>query len=170
MYTIYMIYNNFNDKKYIGVTKSSLKRRFQNGKGYLNNKTLNNDIITHGWVNFSYEILATANNKEDAGSLEHYYISLYETNKYGYNLHEGGFKNYKTHKRGFHPSIKTEFKKGEIHTPVKKVLCVETGIVYNSIEEATSYLVLGHHIGECCAGKRKTCGGYHWKFMEEGDD
>ena len=32
MYKIYMLCNNFNNKCYIGVTKNSLKRRFDNGK------------------------------------------------------------------------------------------------------------------------------------------
>lgn len=41
---------------------------------------------------------------------------------------------------------------------------------WNSISEANLYLGLGHHIGECCTGKRKTMGGYIWKFCNERSD
>ena len=47
----------------------------------------------------------------------------------------------------------------------KKVICIETGIIYNSIEEAkrkTNVLA----IGEVCRKNRKTAGGYHWKYYE----
>ncbi len=47
----------------------------------------------------------------------------------------------------------------------KKVLCVETGKVYESIIEAA------RHIGACpssitlaCSGKQKTAKGYHWQY------
>ena len=167
MYKIYMLYNNFNNKCYIGVTKNSLKRRFANGKGYTNNKLLYEDIMKYGWCNFSSKVLATTSNRDDAGILEHYYINKYDTIRNGYNLHEGGFHNYKTHRRGIHASVKTEFKKGEIHYPPKKVICVETNTIYDSIADASNALSLGHHIGECCIGKRKTCGGFHWRFVKE---
>ena len=52
----------------------------------------------------------------------------------------------------------------------KKVLCVETNEVFNSIKEASiSKQLQVSHIGEVCMGKRKTHGGYHWQFVEGGD-
>lgn len=36
-----------------------------------------------------------------------------------------------------------------------------------SAEEAYRVLGIPHHIGECCEGKRKTCGGYVWKYAEK---
>ena len=48
----------------------------------------------------------------------------------------------------------------------KKVLCVETGVIYNS--EADALRATGiQSIGKCCRGRRKTAGGYHWKFLQE---
>lgn len=49
----------------------------------------------------------------------------------------------------------------------KKVLCVETGVVYNAIEEA-ALAVSGKatHITRVCRGKRKTTCGYHWKYVD----
>lgn len=45
-----------------------------------------------------------------------------------------------------------------------KVICVETGKVFDTIIDASNYYNISrHHIGKCCLGKQKTCGGYHWK-------
>lgn len=52
----------------------------------------------------------------------------------------------------------------------KEVMCVETGAVYNSIKDAASALNLqASHIGEVCKGKRKTHGGYHWRYVGDVD-
>ena len=49
----------------------------------------------------------------------------------------------------------------------KKVLCVETGRLFDSIAEASeSYHCQKTGISACCNGRgKKTCGGYHWKFV-----
>ena len=50
----------------------------------------------------------------------------------------------------------------------KKVRCVETGIVYESIIEVERKTGLDHSsICCCCRGKLKTCGGYHWECVED---
>lgn len=54
---------------------------------------------------------------------------------------------------------------GALHHASKKVLCVETGIVYAGIAEAQRAIGGKFNISECCNGKRKTCKGYHWKFV-----
>lgn len=47
----------------------------------------------------------------------------------------------------------------------KKVICVETGKLYNSILDAAKENNLNStYIGRCCNGIAFTCGGYHWKF------
>ena len=48
----------------------------------------------------------------------------------------------------------------------KEVLCVETGEIFASTWDA--YRQTGIHrsnISSACNGKRRTCGGYHWKFV-----
>ena len=48
----------------------------------------------------------------------------------------------------------------------KKIINIETGIMYESINSAA--LILGINaasISNCCRGKTKTAGGYHWKFV-----
>lgn len=50
----------------------------------------------------------------------------------------------------------------------KKVICVETGIVYNSVTKASKATnISDSSIRGCCYGRRKTAGGYHWKFVDE---
>ena len=50
----------------------------------------------------------------------------------------------------------------------KKVLCIETGIIYNSIKEAERQTGINQsHIVKACKGKYKTSGGFHWKYVKE---
>lgn len=48
----------------------------------------------------------------------------------------------------------------------KKVLCVETGEIFDSAREAERKTGINNgNIGKVCLGKRKTSGGYHWRFV-----
>lgn len=48
----------------------------------------------------------------------------------------------------------------------KKVLCVETGKVFNSAIDAEKNTGIGkRQIGAVCRGERKTTHGYHWRFV-----
>lgn len=190
IYKIYAITNMITNQKYIGITsQKSAEKRIGKGKNYNKNSKIRKAIDLFGWDNFRIETLFKTDDKYEASLKEAYYIGFYDTINNGYNTQTGGFsgytfigrkqRNYKfseEHRlhlsianKGKHASIETEFKKGVIHNN-KRVKCQETGIIYDSIAEASKAITLGHHIGECCAGKRKTCGGYHWKFVEEGDD
>jgi len=49
----------------------------------------------------------------------------------------------------------------------RKIVCVETGIEYNSLKEVTEKTGINYkHLPDCCKGKRKTAGGYHWKYKD----
>lgn len=49
----------------------------------------------------------------------------------------------------------------------KKVRCIELNIVFNSITEAGEKLGINFsNISAVCKGKRETCGGYHWEYVE----
>lgn len=51
---------------------------------------------------------------------------------------------------------------------VKKILCVETNEIFSSLSEAERQTKICHeNISKVCRGKRKTAGGYHWKYVEE---
>ena len=52
----------------------------------------------------------------------------------------------------------------------KKVVCVETGRVYETMKQAAEKLGLNrHNISQCCRGCQKTCGGFHWEYYNERD-
>lgn len=67
-------------------------------------------------------------------------------------------------------SEETKRKLSESHKGLgsKKVICVETSIIYDSILEASqANNIKGRgHISACCKGTRKTAGGYHWEYYE----
>lgn len=49
----------------------------------------------------------------------------------------------------------------------KKVLCVETGVIYPSIMQVQRDLGFLHqHISYACSGKLKTAYGFHWKYID----
>lgn len=68
------------------------------------------------------------------------------------------------------------FKKGNIpwnknkHITIcknmKKVICIETNEIFNSIAEAER-LKKTNNISACCSGKRKSTNGLHWRYYEE---
>lgn len=62
----------------------------------------------------------------------------------------------------------SEDRMGAKHHNAKKVLCVETGIIYGSIREAARETNQKSPTGvnDCCHGKRQTAGGYHWQLIE----
>lgn len=50
----------------------------------------------------------------------------------------------------------------------RKVECITTGEVFNSVKEAEEKYNLSHsNIIACCNRRRKTCGGFRWKYIEE---
>lgn len=54
---------------------------------------------------------------------------------------------------------KEETKKKIALSKNKKVICITTGLVFNSVTEASNFYSCSRtHIGSCCTGKRKTCG------------
>lgn len=58
--------------------------------------------------------------------------------------------------------LKRDF--GKKHS--KKVKCNETGIIFNSCKDAEKKTgIWNSHISQCCTGKRKTAGGYHFEFV-----
>lgn len=55
----------------------------------------------------------------------------------------------------------------KIYPNCKQVYCIELNIIFQSISEASKSLCIdSKNISACCNGKRKTAGGYHWKYVE----
>jgi len=50
----------------------------------------------------------------------------------------------------------------------KKVICLETGIIYNSQLDAQKVTKVNHKlISNCCSGRQQTAGGFHWELYKE---
>lgn len=73
--------------------------------------------------------------------------------------------------KGKKRSMETRTKISESHKGIpahnrKKVLCMETNMVYDSCSEA-SQLTGINNISRCANDQKYTAGGYHWKYIEE---
>ena len=84
----------------------------------------------------------------------------------GETKRENGFKPWITG-RGHSEATKEKLREANAFRK-KKVLCISTGVVYDSIKEASEYTGANKKsIGYCCNGKYKHSGGYEWKFYLE---
>lgn len=97
MYYVY-IHTVPNGKVYIGETKD-IKRRWNNGEGYVDNRPFYKDISVYGWNNIKHEIVAQFSDRESAVKLESILIVVLksENEDYGYNqtrLYETAMKQY----------------------------------------------------------------------------
>lgn len=179
-YKVYCLTNKINGKKYIGITKQEIEKRWRNGRGYKKTTRIAMAIKKYGWDNFDKKILYSDLDNKKASDMEIFYINKYNTIENGYNVQSGGFKDYTTemseyHKqcvskanKGKHYSPETEFKKGVYNETSRNkkvpVLCVELNKKFDSIKQAQEEFGL-YHIWDCVKGKRNICGGYHWKLV-----
>ena len=97
-FTIYIHQNKINGKKYIGQTKQSLAKRWNNGNGYKDCSRFWNAIQKYGWENFEHIIIATNLTLEEANILEEQLIAILDTTnpEKGYNINLGGNNHHHT--------------------------------------------------------------------------
>ena len=185
-FLVYMHINKINQKKYIGITHhKDPDKRWLGGRGYMNNPYFSKAIIKYGWDNFEHIIIASGLSKEDACQFEKMMIQANQTQnrKYGYNITDGGefFKHSEESKRlmsqnrkgkGLQRFSEEHRRKIALHhgggADKKKVLCVETGTVYDSINDAARAVNKSKKmISNCCRNVEhyNTAAGYHWKFV-----
>lgn len=48
---------------------------------------------------------------------------------------------------------------------LKNVMCIETGIIYESAEDAQKAIGISSGVKHVCLGINKTAGGYHWRYV-----
>jgi hypothetical protein len=196
-YKLYMHINKTNGKVYVGQTKKSYCRRWRNGKGYSACSRFAKSIEKYGWDGFEHIPLIEGLSKSESDYFEQFFIEFFDSQnpEFGYNLTAGGDenpmdnlvvrtkyyesmkqmhadpewqKNHREFLKKLHSDPKWQEKIREANQKrCKKVLCVETKIVYDSLKEAVIAVNLKTHtpISMCCSGKRKTAGGYHWEYV-----
>lgn len=91
---MYTIYQHFfpNGKRYFGVTKTSLTKRWgYNGYNY-KNQLVGRAIAKYGWDNIGHDVIVTCETKDEAEEMERWLIARYRTDdpEYGYNVLPGG--------------------------------------------------------------------------------
>lgn len=184
-FIVYEHINKINGKRYIGITKSANpNRRWINGNGYKQNLHFYNAIKKYGWDNFEHIVIAENLSKEMACAWEVALIAQYESNNKnkGYNITDGGdfFHHSEESKRkmsrnrkgkGLHHFSEEHRRKISEHhgggAEAKKVICVETGMEFESINNAARYTGCNKKmISNCCRNvpHYNTAKGYHWQF------
>jgi group I intron endonuclease len=98
MYEAYLITNNVNGKRYVGMTKQGYLSRFKDHWWEANHDVrhqsmLHLDMVKYGIESFSVELLESGIAEEDHQEKERYYIATlgtYYENPLGYNMTLGG--------------------------------------------------------------------------------
>lgn len=91
MYTIYRhVFPN--GKSYIGLTRTSVEKRWGDGKKYKTCPLVDRAIKKYGWENVEHQILRVISEKSNAEIWERFYVAWYRSNdlRYGYNILPGG--------------------------------------------------------------------------------
>lgn len=192
---IYKITNLLNGKVYVGQTTKELRVRLynhRNNKRSLISKALNK----YGEDNFKIEIIDTATSKEDLDEKEMYWIQFYNCiAPKGYNLTLGGegtvgyhlseetkekISNANKGRRmtdearkaisighiGLKVSEETKMKMSKSMTTKRKVKCVETDEIFDSVTTACrKYNLDKSTVCAVCNGRRKKTGGFTWIYV-----
>ncbi len=193
LYCVYMHNNKINNKKYIGQTCNIEKRWEYNGCHYKNSFKFYSALIKYGWNNFDHVILKENLFLEEANFWESYYINYYNSIENGYNIKTGGScgspskeqkeKIKKSNKQTWLEKVNKIGKDNYIkqcrdaqqNITSKKVICIETQKIYNSISEASRETNIAlSNISRVCRGERKSAGKdavtgqkLTWKFYNE---
>lgn len=153
MKTVYCIKDENNKVIYIGQTKNFQRRKWEHV------------YRKHIPKTYSFEILEMCNDNE-AVIKEAYYIKQYNTIENGLNIVCGNGQS------GIYGSgFGGRFQKGNdvwSKRKPKRVKCLETGIVYNSVKECADALNIkhSHKIYDVCNGYAKTHHKYHFEYAE----
>ena len=163
-YTLYMHRNIFNGKVYIGITSIKAEERWKNGHGYCKNKYFWRAINKYGWKEgFEHIILFEGLSKEVACLLEECYIALYDSanpNR-GYNRTLGG-ESYTLTQEVLEYKTKSTQEANN-----KKVICLETKEIFNSINELSEELGIPQSNVSLIVNNRRRYKGYTYVLYED---
>ena len=192
IYTVYQHRNLKNGKSYIGMTSLEPKKRWNSGKGYKKNSKMWSDIQNSDWnKDWEHNIIGQSEDKQEALNVEEMFIWLFNSTNDGYNTSTYGGTSYKRTEEsrkkmseskigeknpnfGKHHSEETKKKMSEARignhnrpqTPVLQYSKSGEFIAeYPSIKEAKKQTgCYQGNICECCKGKRKSTGGFIWRY------
>lgn len=177
-YIVYAHINKTNGKIYIGQTCQTAERRWRaDGSGYKPGSYFYNAIQKYGWDGFEHEVIASNLTLEEANNFETLLIEkLNTTNRnFGYNSAFGGGNRaitQETKEKISEGLKKTDKNKGLNHWCAKAIGQYDKKgnfiKEWSYIREAAQTLgIQGANISACAKGRRKTAGGYIWRYMEE---
>ena len=152
LYRIYCLKNQFDEVVYVGQTVRELECRLSEHKRRFPNRE-----------NYTIHLLEEVETVEMADELETKYIIEYDTVNNGENITYGKGRKGLT---GLN-ATKSSFKKGNTFGKLgtKKVECIETGEIFDSITECANKLNLNpSKISAVCKGKRKSTGKKHFRY------
>lgn len=148
-FSIYKITCTANGKVYIGQTRGSIKSRWYAHCRKDNPcRVLGNAINKYGRENFIIEEIDKAYTKEDLDNKEIYWISYYNSTdkSIGYNIAKGGSTTAET----------------------RRIICLNTNKIYNSIVECCKELNLKPNmVGSVCAGRKYSTKGLRFAYLDD---
>ena len=168
------------NKYYVGITSQSPNGRWRNGKGYNNCTAFKNAIDKYGWDNIQHIVLRSNLNEHQAKLLEIKLIKKLKSNdkKYGYNITNGGDGSLgRSHNEETKLKISIANKgrsinKGELNgmygknpTTTRKVLCVTTGVEYESLKSASKIYNIGSGTLSKALKASGKCKGMEWRYV-----
>ena len=165
MYTVYQHRNLKNGKSYIGMTSREPKRRWENGlSGYRNNQQMYNDIKNSDWnTDWEHSIIGQFEDKDEALKYEAFLIAMLGTVRNGYNTSSYGGTSYKRTEENKKKISESKGVNGILQFSKDGEFIAE----YPSIMEASRQTgCSAPNICSCCKGKRKSTGGFIWKYKE----
>ena len=188
---IYLYINKINGKGYVGKAEDFLKRKRKHIKTSYNKKSRDYNVPFHrairkyGIESFEVTILKENLTKDEMNYWEDYYIEtfdLYAKNGKGYNLAKGGTggntiegKTEEEIKEIYNDEWKqkqSEAKKGKNNPRTKRIIQHDKQgnliRIWDYAKQVTEELGINHgNIIQCCKGKRKSAGGFVWKYVDE---
>ena len=172
-YTVYMHTVIPTGKRYVGITRQDVRRRWGgNGCAYTKTQYFAKAISKYGWDNIKHEILFVGLTKEEAEAKEIELIALYDLTNHsnGYNIAKGGGGTI-----GVKASEETRRKLSISHKNGKRpraipVLCLDTNTVYSSLGEAAEKTGCSKSgIRACLSGDKNTTHGLRFDYALEKD-
>lgn len=98
--------------------------------------------------------------------LAHYLLcKIYPNNKKLLFAFAGMKRISKEQKRYINSRLYEKYKLKAVEAKGDKVVCIETGKVYNSVTQAEREVCFG--VKEALKGKQLTAGGFHWKYLNK---